>query len=320
MKRSKVGVKNILGVVVALITLATVPYLFSAYPFITYAIFLLFIYMTLAVSWNFVAGYGGQFNLAVAAYFGAGAYTQALLTISGLSPYLSMLAGGLVAVATSTIVIPCLRLKGTYFAVGTLILPEIVKVIIINTKELGAAGGLHLPVPTDTNMAFYYYPAMILALVTIFVVWILLRSPLGYTLQAIGDDEDAAESVGIAALKYKIMAVFVNAFFAGVAGGLFASYVLYVQPYHVFDMVNWTFYPLFMVLLGGIRTMRGPVIGSVIFIVLYYLLTFYLTELSLIVFGFLFVVLAIFLPEGLTAKLAAVAGTIRKKHRSSPLT
>jgi branched-chain amino acid transport system permease protein len=294
--------KTAVGVVAALFLLVSVPFLFSSYPFVTYIIFLLFIYITLAASWNFAGGYGGQMNLAQAAFFGAGAYTQALLAKT-VPPYFCLLLGGVVAVAISTIVIPCFRLKGTYFAIGTLVLPEIIKVIIINREELGGAGGLHLPVPTQYQIASYYYPSLILALITILITYLLIRSSFGYSLQAMGDDEDAAESIGIATLKYKILSMFVNAFFAGIAGALYASYILYVQPYQAFDMVNWTFYPIFMVLLGGIRTMKGPILGSIIFMGLYYVITLYLTELSLIIFGLLLVVIAVFIPEGISSKI-----------------
>jgi branched-chain amino acid transport system permease protein len=267
--------------------------------------FLLFIYVTLAVSWNIVGGYAGQLNLGHAAFMGTGAYTLAMLMNAGVNPYVCMLFGGVMAVAISTVIIPCFKLRGTYFAVGTLLLPEIIKIIILNTGELGGAGGLRIPVPTRFDISMYYYLAMALALATIFITYKIVNSKIGLTFLAIGDDEEAAENIGIPTLKYKILALMLSAFFTGIAGSIFAYCLLYIEPYHVFG-IEWTIYPIFMVLLGGIRTMKGPMIGSIIFIALYYVSTIYLVEFSLIVFGALLIGVTIFMPEGLVPKFSTL--------------
>lgn len=287
----------------SLAALALVP--LSGSLFLQYFMFLLFIYLTLSVSWNIIAGYAGQLCLAHAAFFGSGAYTFALLTLSGINAYLAILTGGVAAILCSLSVLPCFRLRGTYFAVGTLLLPEIMKVIIINIRELGGAGGLSLPVPKEFTMATHYYLSLFLAVVTVVATYFMVKSKLGYTLFAIGDDEDAAESVGIPTLRYKIVALFLSAFFAGLAGSIYTHYILYIQPYHVFG-IEWTIYPAFMVLLGGIRRLDGSIVGAIVFTIMFYILTLYVTELSLIIFGFLLAVITVVMPEGLMPRLYKV--------------
>ena len=304
--------RDLLAALVVIVFLVLAPLFLAQHQYLLFMMFLLFIYVTLSVSWNLVGGYAGQLNLAHAAFFGTGAYTLAMLMNAGVNPYLCMLLGGFMAVAMCIVVIPCFKLRGTYFAVGTLLLPEIMKIIIINVRELGGASGLHLPVPSKFDISLYYYLAFALALATILVSYKVVNSKIGYTFYAIGDDEDAAESVGVPTLKYKILALLLSAFFAGIAGSVFAYYFLYVEPYHAFG-IEWTIYPIFMVLLGGIRTMKGPIVGAVIFTGLYYILTVYITELSLIIFGFLLVLITIFMPEGLVPRISTILASKKVK-------
>jgi len=304
--------RDLLAALVVIVILVLAPLFLAQHQYLLFMMFLLFIYVTLSVSWNLVGGYAGQLNLAHAAFFGTGAYTLAMLMNAGVNPYLCMLLGGFMAVAMCIVVIPCFKLRGTYFAVGTLLLPEIMKIIIINVRELGGASGLHLPVPSKFDISLYYYLAFALALATILVSYKVVNSKIGYTFYAIGDDEDAAESVGVPTLKYKILALLLSAFFAGIAGSVFAYYFLYVEPYHAFG-IEWTIYPIFMVLLGGIRTMKGPIVGAVIFTGLYYILTVYITELSLIIFGFLLVLITIFMPEGLVPRISTILASKKVK-------
>jgi branched-chain amino acid transport system permease protein len=256
---------------------------------------LVLLYMTIASSWNILGGYTGQTNLGHAAFFGIGSLATRLLWIGGFPFFLSFLAGGIVAVALALLIgIPAFRLRGVYFAIGTLALAQILNITVGNNlPEMS-----YNPALSDYQLMPRYYLFLALTIVTIGSAYFLVNSRLGLGMMAVREGEDAAESLGISALKHKLLALTVSAFFAGLAGGAFAYY-------HVSYYLNmpfspeWTFDPMMMAYIGGTGTIIGPIIGSVFFVLLKQLLVWNVGEYHLIIFGVLFILIVLFLPGGL---------------------
>lgn len=264
----------------------------------------------LAVSLNLINGYTGQFSLGHAGFMAIGAYTAAAITMlagprllpllggpnSGLAMallfLLALLAGGVAASLAGVVVGgPSLRLKGDYLAIVTLGFGEIIRVIFRNIEQLGGALGLN-GIPHLTNVFWTYG----FAALTIYCVLALVHSTYGRGFIAVQDDEIAAEAMGINTTKYKITAFVVGAFFAGIAGGLFAHQNLAIDP-KGFDFMRSIEIVVF-VILGGM----GNTIGVIVAAVLLTVLTEYLRgigEWRMLMYSFLLIVLMLTRPQGL---------------------
>ena len=258
-------------------------------------IILVLLYMSLASSWNILGGYTGQTNLGHAAFFGIGSLTTRLLWIGGFPFLPSFLLGGLVAVALALLIgIPAFKLRGVYFAIGTLALAQILNITVGNIfPEMS-----YNPDISNYQLLPRYYLFLVLVILTIGTAYFLVNSKWGLGMMAVREGEDAAESLGISALKHKLLALVVSAFFAGLVGGAFAYY-------HVSYYLNmpfgpeWTFDPMMMAYIGGTGTIIGPIIGSIFFVGLKQLLVWNVGEYHLIIFGTLFILIVLFLPGGL---------------------
>jgi branched-chain amino acid transport system permease protein len=280
--------------VIAIIVLALLPLMIKKDSIINLVILVL-LYMTIASSWNILGGYTGQTNLGHAAFFGIGSLTTRLLWIGGFPFFLSFLAGGIVAVILALLIgIPAFKLRGVYFAIGTLALAQILNLTVGNIlPEMS-----YNPALSDYQLVPRYYLFLGLAVVTIGSAYFLVKSRLGLGMMAVREGEDAAESLGISALKHKLIALSVSAFFAGLVGGAFAYY-------HVSYYLNmpfspeWTFDPMMMAYIGGTGTIIGPIIGSIFFVGIKQLLVWNVGEYHLIIFGVLFILIVLFLPGGL---------------------
>jgi branched-chain amino acid transport system permease protein len=280
--------------VIAVIILALFPMVIKQDSTINLVVLVL-LYMTLASSWNILGGYTGQTNLGHAAFFGTGSLVTRLLWIGGFPFFLSFLAGGIAAVALSLLIgMPAFKLRGVYFAIGTLALAQILNITVSNIlPEMS-----YNPALADYQLAPRYYLFLGLAILTIGAAYFLVNSKWGLGMMAVREGEDAAESLGISALKHKLLALSASAFFAGLVGGAFAYY-------HVSYYLNmpfgpeWTFDPMMMAYIGGTGTIIGPIIGSVFFVGLKQLLVWNVGEYHLIIFGVLFICIVLFLPGGL---------------------
>ena len=258
-------------------------------------VILLLLYMSIASSWNILGGYTGQTNLGHAAFFGIGSLTTRLLWISGFPFFPSFLLGGVLAVVLAMVIgIPAFRLRGVYFAIGTLALAQILNITVGNIlPEMS-----YNPAISDYQLAPRYYLFLGLTIFIIAVAYLLVNSRWGLGMMAVREGEDAAESLGISALKHKLIALSVSAFLAGLVGGALAFY-------HVSYYLNmpfspeWTFDPMMMAYIGGTGTIIGPIIGSIFFVGIKQLLVWNVGEYHLIIFGTLFILIVLFLPGGL---------------------
>jgi branched-chain amino acid transport system permease protein len=261
--------------------------------------------VTLAVSLNLINGYTGQFSLGHAGFMAVGAYTAAMLTTAagglllpllggqtGLLFLLALVAGGLAAALAGLLVgVPSLRLKGDYLAIVTLGFGEIIRVILQNIDAVGGPRGL-IGIPDYANL----FATFGLAAVTVYAVWAMVNSTYGRGFIAVADDELAAEAMGINSTRYKIRAFVVGAFYAGVAGGVYAHFKQYIAPQGFgFDK---SIEIVVMVILGGMGNLPGVIIAAVLLTVLTETLRQF-GDFRMILYSLLIIVLMIARPQGL---------------------
>jgi len=261
--------------------------------------------VTLAVSLNLINGYTGQFSLGHAGFMGVGAYAAAVLTTMYGTPLLAMLggqqwllfllallAGGIAASLAGLVVgVPSLRLRGDYLAIVTLGFGEIIRVVLQNIDAIGGPRGM-IGIPGYASLAW----AFGLAAVCIYVVWAMVHSTYGRGFVAVADDEIAAEAMGINSTRYKITAFLVGAFFAGLAGGVYAHFKQYIAPMGFgFDR---SIEIVVMVILGGMGNTTGVILAAILLTILGESLRGF-GDYRMIVYSLLIVVLMILRPQGL---------------------
>ena len=289
-------IKNgiIMGCILALLLL--LPLLIKTDYVINFLI-LVFLYVVITHSWNIVGGYAGQVNIGQSAFFGMGALITRMVWVSGVPIYIALVAGGLSSlVLAACIIMPALRLRGAYFAIGTLALAVIIRITIGNIlPDLSFLPGKYLATYALTPR---YYTSLGLMVITIIAIYLIVNSRLGLGMVAIREEEEAAGAAGINTFRYKVIALSVSSFFAGMAGGIYAYYQASYYPYTPFGLL-WSFEPILITFIGGTGTILGPTIGAVGYVVLKELFAITLGEVSVIVFGTLFILVVLFLPGGL---------------------
>jgi branched-chain amino acid transport system permease protein len=311
--------------VVALLFFGTLPFYYDVHRG-EYGVFFfnIFVYVIVAQGWNLVGGYTGQISLGQNAFFGVGAYTMALLWFNDITktgyyfdPVLMILAGVAPAILAILVGLPLLsRLRGDYFAFGTLGMGMIVTVLFINGGYVtgGAEGRMLVPkMPPDVvfNLRTHYWVGLLVAVLSTVVVYALTTSRIGLALKAIREDEVSAASHGINVLKYKVLAFAVGAFMAGVAGSIYGYYLLQVTPSNVLTQ-NWLFYPILMVVLGGTGTILGPWVGAFVFYVMSWYGDQYIAGFSPILSGVVIILVMLFLPSGIMGLGQKLPGSRRR--------
>ncbi len=300
-----------LALAVVLALALAVPWLVANPSQLNFAILVLMIAQA-GVAWNILGGYAGQVSLGHAAFYGIGAYTSTkLLMVWGLSPWLGMLAGALVAVAFALLIgVPCFRLKGHYFAMATIAIAEILQIVVTNQDWLGGAVGLQLPFANEGWSSFvfnrskvpYYYIILGLLLLSIGVSFAIERSFLGYYFRAIKDEPDAARSVGIDLTRYKLIAITASSFLTALGGTFYAQKELFIDTGSTMA-TSLSIKIALVAILGGVGTLAGPLVGAVV-----------LTAIEettramfggtgrgtdLVIYALLIIVVAVFYPAGI---------------------
>lgn len=252
------------GIAVGLGVLAAVAAPFFLSPFWLRIATGAFMWVALAQSWNIIGGYAGYLNFGHGAFFGVGAYaTGILMTHYGVPALPAWLASGFLSAGLALAVgVPTLRLKGAYFAIATWAFAEM---LMQTSKVLTITGGPYgMRLPPLLDERFFYYAMLAAMGLTLAVVyWGVERSMFGYQLKAIRENEQAAETLGIATTATKLRAFVLSAFFPGVIGGIYAYWITYIHPESVLGALI-TDRMVIMVLLGGIGTFLGPVIGGMV--------------------------------------------------------
>jgi branched-chain amino acid transport system permease protein len=276
-------------------------------------LFLVLLSVASAQAWNVLAGYAGQVNLGHAAFFGIGALVTRWLWTSGVPVLPAMAAGAALAVAFGLLIgVPAFRLRGAYFAIGTLALAEILRITAGNVlPEIST-----LPAATIAayRLTHRYYLALALAGLALGAVTLLAASRAGLGMQALRDDEAAAEAAGVPTLGLKLRALALSTALAGLSGGLFAFYHISYYPAHAFSP-HWTFDAVLVTFIGGVGTVHGPVLGAVFYVLLKETLALWWTDFHLLIFGGLFVLIVLLLPGG----LVGAGGPLRGLRRGGPV-
>jgi branched-chain amino acid transport system permease protein len=254
------------GAVVAAFLLASVPLVFEAD--VVQKMTTLLILVLLAVMWNALAGYGGLLSVGQQAFIGIGAYGTVYFAGQGVTPYVAMLLATLLAGAISIpISLFALRLRAAQFAIGMWVIAEVFSILVRLDKNLGAGTGISLIQMNQFDpifrQAYTYWLALAFTVVFLAALLFLLRSPLGVSLQAIRDDEEAARSLGVRVTARKRLLFVLAGLGCGAAGVLVVANTLFVEPGSVFS-VQWSAYMIFMVLVGGLGTFEGPIVGAIL--------------------------------------------------------
>ena len=288
-------------------------------PLITnndYSINLLFsilLYSAIAQSWNILGGYAGQISIGHSAFFGAGAFATRLLWVSGVPLLISLLIGSILAIVLASMIgFPALRLRGPYFAIGTMALAEALYLTLRNIFP----GVAFLPgkyIATYSLLPRYYLALALVGVIGL-TTYAVMNSKLGLAIEAIRNDQDAAESSGINLFKFKVFAFTLSALFMGLTGGVFAYYHASYYLAYPFGGV-WSFEALVMTIIGGAGTLIGPIIGAVFFVGLKEVLAVRLGEMHIILFGIIFVIVVIFLPGGIVEGVEKIRRILKPTKR-----
>lgn len=317
---------RILPLVLALGLLAALP-LFAPRA-VVQDLFMMLSLLVLALNWNMLAGFAGLVSVGQQAFVGIGAYGMfAAVILWGLDPLLGVLIGGLAAMLLA---VPAaffaFRLNGAYFAIGTWALADIARLSFSQWKALGGGTGTSLPKGTTKDMfgvawvkealdvssaaaadAVVYWLALGLVAVMLVASWVFLRSKMGLGLQAIRDNAGAARSVGVDPVRLKAAVFLLTALGTGICGGLTFIQITRVTPDAAFSVIDWTAFVIFIVVIGGIGTLPGPIVGVVVFYLLQRLLADYGT-LYLIVLGLIGIAIMLFARSGLWGLLISRTG------------
>jgi len=305
------------------------PYFATSYFFLNTLIYAM-LFVGLAQSWNIIGGYAGQISLGHAVMFATGAYTTAILFIYyDITPYLGLIVAGLVAAAVGlSLGALTFRLRYHYFSIATLAATLGMYVIFLGWDWIGGAVGLEYPIAQigDSlsfmfqNREMYFYVMWAFALGTTVLVYRLHTSKLGIYLKAIDIDQELAENAGISAFWYKMYAMGLSSFIAGIGGGLFAQYVLYVEPRILLTLLRNVEFVM-MPVIGGLGTVLGPVVGAAIYIFTREytrtLLGGSQTGLNWVIFGTILTLIAMYRPSGLIRRRPAIGDREERTQNST---
>jgi branched-chain amino acid transport system permease protein len=259
--------------------------------------------VVLAQSWNFIGGLAGYPSFATAAFFGIGAYTSAIMQNRGLPMALAWGCAGIVAMAFAAFLgAAILHLRGHYFAIASLVVGEMLREIVNGMPDFAGGGkGLSLPIlkmSVAAQAQFFFFAMLGLALICTAAAIVVHHSKLGFGLRCIQQNEDAANILGINAYAYKTAAFSLSAVFVGFAGAIYASWVNYIEPPDVFDVLI-AIKTMVMVLLGGLGTIFGPAVGALILLAFEELVWRNFLNVHAAALGIIIVLLTLFLPNGI---------------------
>jgi branched-chain amino acid transport system permease protein len=281
-------------------------------------------------SWNVLTGYTGHISLGHALYIGIGAYaTTYLAQTFGLSPWLGMLIGGIIAVLFA-LALGFLGfrfgIRGVYFVIMTIAFAEITRLIVSHVEALGSFSGIFLDFrPSFRNFQFrgnlpYYYISLGFMMVSLVAVRLIEVSKLGRFMVAIREDEEAAQALGVNSFKYNMMAIAISAFMTSLAGAFYANYIYYLHPNTLFGM-GTSIELILRPIVGGLGTLLGPVIGSFILTPLSEISRAYFAKgglegLHLILYGALAILVVLFMPKGIIVYVKRILNPVLKIKQS----
>ena len=313
----KLSYQNALWVGVLAAIAAVLPLAVTS-PFVIDIFIRILLFAFIGVAWNLMGGYAKQLSLGHAAYFGLGAYTSTILQIRfGISPWIGIVAGGIVAaLASLPIGTLCFRLRGPYFAIATIATAQVLMLLFLKFRDFAwGAEGTTLPNLGDAPLmmqfdakAAYYYIALVLLAIALAITYWIERSWIGYYLVAVGEDEDAAEAIGVDALRIKRNIYMISAFLTALGGTFYVQYIYFIDPNTAFNF-NVSVEPALVSIVGGIGTLWGPVVGTVLLEATSALLQSWLGGghggVQLTVYSLILIAVILWRPSGLIGVLAA---------------
>ena len=311
--------------VIAVLVVALVPVWVQS-PYALHIFILLFIGIALGESWNVLGGFAGQYSVGHAAWYGIGAYGAfILLQQNNIPPWFGVwVAVALSVIAALVVGWITFRLRGPYFVLASIAVAEIIRLLALNTKDLtnGAEGILAADLPplkfgqtviTDwISKLPYFYMGLAMAIFCVAVNAVVKRSKLGYYLQAIREDQDAAHSLGIPPTFYKNAALAISAACTALVGSFAAFYVGFIEPQQVFG-IDVSVQMVLIAIIGGIGTVMGPVLGAVILVLISEALRTTVAQAHLLVYGILVIVVILLMPDGF---LGFISQRLRRKAAS----
>lgn len=319
MNRSQINTAAMVGI---LLVAFGIPLVIRSATYL-HILVLLYFYAYLTTSWNLVGGFAGVLPLGHAAFIGIGAYTSTILSLQyGISPWLGMLAGGVLATIVGVLIgLPTLKMRGAYFALATIAFAEGLRVMVENIDFLGPFNlngprGLQIP-PMDTGFTSfmfagkepYYYIILVLLIGVLALTWMISRSKLGYYLNAGGEEPEAAMALGVNVARAKVIAMAMSSFLTALAGTFYAQFTLYIHPKSIISL-DLSFEIAFIALIGGRGSIAGPVLGALLlrpvsdFSRIYFGDT--LPGMHLIIFGIVLILVMLYQPRGLQEPLTRV--------------
>ena len=270
-------------------------------------LFYFFVFFAAANMWNLLAGFSGLLALCPAAFIGLGGYTMTIMSWLGIPYYLGSVAGGVVAALFAGLIsISVFRMKGIYFAIGTLVVPAILRLVFLRWRPVGGnlqGGGAGYmikgvsAIPPEVS----YWLGLAIGLVSVILIGIILRSKFGFGLAAIRDNDVSAASSGVNVFRLKLFSFIIAAFVMGIAGAIFYTYQGYIEPNSAYDM-SWLMIVLLATVIGGIGLEWGPLVGTIIVVILQFQLARY-AGISLLIQGVILVVIMLVAPQGLLGLL-----------------
>jgi len=300
--------------VAGVVVLAILPLVGAPQQWLIY-IFLFSIYLAIANMWNLHCGYSGLITLCLPAFIGLGGYTLIIGTWIGLPIPLGIIAGAVVAGLFALLIsIPVFRLRGIYFAIGTLVVPEALKYVFLLWRPVGGAlagggAGYVLKGAAEFSTAEIYWLALAIGVISFFIMRTILSSKLGLGLAAIRDNDSTAASSGIDVFRLKLYSFVIGACVSGLAGTIFYIHQAYIEPLSAFN-ISWTMIAILGAVVGGLRTLTGPIFGTIIVVFLHFTLARY-AGYSLIIQGVILVGVMLAAPQG-------IVGFIRQKRANRP--
>ena len=305
------GRRRWLGALAAFAVLAALAPLAMANAYAFRLVQLLFLNILLASAWNLVGGFAGQISFGNSSLFGVGAYATSMLWLAGFHPLWTMPAAALLAGVFGLVWgWPCLRLRGPYFAIATIGVSEATRIIVNNIEAAGGASGLTLPLEQEGGPVFLYALGAVLAVAAVVVSDLVRRSRLGLGLLALREDAAAAAASGVAVGRLQTTAFVIAAALTGLGGSYYAQFTLYVVPEKVFGF-DLSISMVLMVLVGGIGTVSGPLLGAAVFLFLEQFVLASLADLHLAALGAILIAIILLDPRGLAPHFRALTGRVR---------
>ena len=288
-------------------------------PFITNLFVLLFVFSALSIAWNIVGGYAGQLSLGHAVFYGIGGYTSTLLTQNfGITPWLGMIAGAAISAALAAVIsYPTLRLRGPFFALATIAILEVVRLLVIHAESwTGGSSGISLPLNIGWKWIVfrdkinYVVIAFALFVAVLWISWLIRNARFGHYLIAIREREDAARAVGVRVVNMKVLAAVVSAALTSCVGTFHMTYLTFIDPASAFSL-DLSIQIAMFALIGGLGTLSGPVFGTFLLLPVGEFARTWLSGLGNgvhgLIYGLILVAVVLAMPRGLAGALGPAA-------------